>query len=146
MGDTIARVAALGTRAPTPRLPHRTLPGKLVSEPAALIFKPNSGRYTPFPMPWDHLKQVGWGQADGDELSGLILFPITVVTLGLVSNTYTYVWIEFWDEPYDWQTAIFFKVGGMHDTRRAGDIVRRIATDHGRYRTDLKSQLTIYLR
>lgn len=122
-------VTALGDILQTPDFPQRPLSGQLYLETTDLAFYP-SDRSAPIKIPIANLRRCGSDEGRIGGLEGAVwslLTPLTVLSLGLLSGIYTYVWVVYINPRYSSTPfEIHFKVGGIHHRPHADHLARQI--------------------
>src|SRR4030095_4099176 len=122
MPTSFGRVIVLGEEALHPDIPRVNVDGNLSAQADGVEFVSNHPQVHPFDIPYPHIEGVGWGQAEPQGFEGClwtILIPLSVVTFGLISGVFSYVYITFKDTNTNLSGTVKFKVGGAHDGPRA---------------------------
>lgn len=138
MSNFLCNVTLLGDRKQSPDFPSKVLAGKLYLDNDDLIFSPD-GRQNDTKIPLVNIDRCGADQDQADGIEGLmwaLLFPLQILSLGLLSSTFTYVWLVYRNPRYGSSFEVWFKIGGIHHRPKADAVAQQIWDAIGSYRDD----------
>jgi len=71
-------------------------------------------------------------------------WPIALLSLGTISPVYKYVWIVYWDERFQTNVEVHFKVGNWHSEPEADKLSQQISAGKEEYLRLQRSGTRIY--
>lgn len=147
--EPLMQVTLMGEEKTCPAIPNANIRGSLYAEPGGLVFREAGHGSGSLGIPWDNIRRCDWdiGEPTGPEsVFWFYMTPISILSLGLLTGYFAYVWVVYWDERYGTEFEVWFKVGPQYERDRAAALVGAIWAARGYDRSTAKQSFGHILR